>query len=170
MIDAVQRAASFRGFSRGEIGVRITDDPTIHVFNRTHLGHDYATDVISFAYSAQGDHLTGELVASADTAASMSSDGWSAEAELLLYLVHGTLHIAGMDDHDPADRAAMREAEKAIMTSIGFAHIERFGADQALHLDAPEAEETSDCERVNDDRANDNQPDNAAGNEQGPRQ
>ena len=33
--------------------------------------------------------------------------GWPAEDELLLYIVHGTLHLVGYDDHDPADLAKM---------------------------------------------------------------
>ena len=123
-------AAAFRGYLRGEIGVRVTDDATIRELNRTHLGHDYATDVISFGYQADDDYLSGELVVSADTAAQLANPDWPAAAELLLYVVHGTLHIAGMDDHDKADRILMRQAEQSIMTDLGFDNIQQHGADQ----------------------------------------
>ena len=130
MIAAAVRAAAFRGFDRGGIGIRLTDDVTIREINKTHLGHDYATDVISFAYSAVDHQVSGELVASVETASRMSRGDWSPAAELVLYIVHGTLHITGMDDHDPDDRLAMRDAERVIMTKLGFADIHRFGADQ----------------------------------------
>ncbi|MFG0261461.1 MAG: rRNA maturation RNAse YbeY, partial [Novipirellula sp. JB048] len=50
---AVIRAAAVRGFWRGEIGVRVSDDAEIRQINARHLGHDYETDVISFAYAAE---------------------------------------------------------------------------------------------------------------------
>ena len=130
MVSAARQAANFRGFGGGRIGIRITDDVTIRDLNKTHLGHDYATDVISFSYSAGTNDLCGELVASAETAARLSRDDWTATAELSLYIVHGTLHITGMDDQVPEDRRAMRDAEEKIMKMLGFPHIDRFGADQ----------------------------------------
>ena len=130
---AVRAAATYRGFRRGEIGVRISNDTTIRDLNRKHLGHDYATDVISFGYSIDGDVVTGELVVSAETASRLTerkTPGWSAEAELILYIVHGTLHVTGMDDHEPNDRKAMRHSETAIMSALGFTDVQRYGADQ----------------------------------------
>ncbi|MFT7542458.1 MAG: putative rRNA maturation factor, partial [Gammaproteobacteria bacterium] len=53
--------------------------------------------------------------------------GVSFERELLLYVVHGTLHLCGFDDHEPEDRAEMRLAEAAVMSSLGYA------ADTAPH-------------------------------------
>ena len=129
---AVRLSAAFRGYLRGEIGVRVTDDGTIRDLNRRHLGHDYATDVISFGYEAEGDYLSGEMVVSADTAAKMTTPDWSAIAELLLYVVHGTLHISGMDDHEQYDRVEMRRAEQKIMLDLGFLNIGRHGADQTM--------------------------------------
>jgi probable rRNA maturation factor len=125
---AVVAAADRLGFTHGTIGVRITDDRAIRTINAKHLGHDWATDVISFAYKADGDFVNGELVASIDTAIEKASQvGWSAVHELLLYVVHGTLHIGGMDDHDDADRAAMRSAEADVMMTLGISEILRFG-------------------------------------------
>ncbi|QDT06226.1 Endoribonuclease YbeY [Rubripirellula lacrimiformis] len=127
---AVQAAAAHRGYSQGELGVRVTDDPTIHQINAKHLNHHYATDVISFGYSDTRPVIEGEMVVSIDTAQSRADEiGWSAEHELLLYVVHGTLHIAGMDDHDEADRSEMRAAEKIVMTQLGIAEIHRFSVE-----------------------------------------
>lgn len=127
---AVVTAAASQGFARGSVGVRITDDPTIRAINARHLDHDWATDVISFGYSIDHDCVEGELVASVDTAIEKAGQlGWSAAHELLLYVVHGTLHICGMDDHDDDDRAAMRSAEHDVMTGLNVPEIVRFGAD-----------------------------------------
>ena len=127
---AVATSAAQRGFDRGELCVRVTNDIGIHLINREHLGHDYPTDVISFSYGCTPPHIEGELVVSVDTARARSRElGWSIESELILYVVHGTLHLTGMDDHDPSDRAAMRQAEHEVMTALGIDGIDRFGAD-----------------------------------------
>lgn len=127
---AVATAAAQRGFDRGELCVRVTNDRGIHAINLEHLGHDYPTDVISFAYSCRPPEIEGELVVSIDTARARAGElGWSIESELILYVVHGTLHITGMDDHDSSDRAAMRRVEREVMTALGIDEIDRFGAD-----------------------------------------
>ena len=115
---AVHAAAQQQGFGRGQIGVRLTDDATIREINREFLSHDYATDVISFGYASDRESgvIEGELVISVETAISQSVDHQQApEKETLLYVVHGTLHIAGLDDQDDASRAEMRRAETECM-------------------------------------------------------
>lgn len=128
---AVVAAATYCGFSQGVIGVRIASDAEIHRINREYLGHDYSTDVISFSYAAEKPWLEGELIASCDTARrSAEVLGWSVANELLLYIVHGTLHIAGMDDQDDDDRAAMRDAEQHILSGLGVTDMVQYGADR----------------------------------------
>ena len=102
--------------NRARISVSIVDDPTIHQLNRQWLDHDYATDVLSFPLSWENDFLEGEVVASGDTAkASASRFSWRSDDELLLYVVHGTLHLVGYDDHSPEDLAEMRQGEREIL-------------------------------------------------------
>ena len=128
--DACTAATSLRDFHQGEIGIRVTTDAAIHQINRDHLGHDYPTDVISFPYAANRPHIEGELVVSVDTAAERANElGWSVDHELLLYVVHGTLHITGMDDHEPKDRLAMRRAEREVMLQLGVGDIDQYAAD-----------------------------------------
>ena len=96
-----------------EISIAVVDDPTIHKLNRRHLNHDYATDVLSFVLERQENHLEGEIVVSGDTAFSAAGDyGWSAEEELLLYVIHGSLHLVGFDDQTPEAREQMRALER----------------------------------------------------------
>lgn len=130
---AITAAAALRGFLCGEIGLRITDDATIRELNAKHLDHDYATDVISFGYVAETPRIEGEMVVSIDTAKSQGeSVGWPWASELMLYAIHGTLHVAGMDDQDPESRAAMRIAEVTVLRQLGIDDAAKFGADGPL--------------------------------------
>ncbi len=90
-----------------QVDVAIVDDPTIHALNLKHLGHDYPTDVLSFDLGK-----VGQVVVSYDTAVANAAEyGVPAEKELLLYVIHGVLHLAGFRDKTEAEAAEMRRAE-----------------------------------------------------------
>ncbi len=110
------------GIINGEISIAIVDDSTIHNLNRQFLAHDCATDVLTFPDDrTDGDFLYGEIVVSSDTAQRISSEiGISAEGELLLYLIHGVLHLVGVDDLTDADARLMRKYEKQFLEQAGF--------------------------------------------------
>lgn len=100
------------GFTDGEVSLAIVDDPTIHTLNREHLQHDYATDVLSFVLERTESSIDGEVIVSCDTATKNAPEyGWGPQEELLLYFIHGCLHLVGYDDHNDEDRAAMRSGE-----------------------------------------------------------
>jgi probable rRNA maturation factor len=112
------------------VSISIVDDPTIHRLNREHLQHDWPTDVISFAFD-NGPDTSGEIIASWDTAERLSQiAGWQLADELLLYVVHGMLHLVGMDDIEPEDKAQMRQVEYQFLLDFGVAgaegYLERF--------------------------------------------
>src|SRR3954467_15469772 len=110
---AIERICRDAGLLETEISVAIVDDATIHRLNRQYLDHDYPTDVISFVLEAQDGRLEGEIVASSDTAIEQAARlNWPAEDELLLYVVHGALHLVGYDDADPESAAVMRSRER----------------------------------------------------------
>lgn len=109
------------GFSDGSLSIAIVDDPTIHQLNRQFLAHDYPTDVLSFLLEQEGSRLEGEVIASADTALRTAQQiGWPADDELLLYVVHGTLHLIGHDDASDELRDTMRAAERRCLTRFGI--------------------------------------------------
>src|SRR4051795_6300961 len=86
-------------FSSAAISLAVVDDEMMHELNRRHLEHDWPTDVLSFVLENDGDHLEGEVILSADTAAAAASEhGHSATEEQLLYVIHGMLHLVGYDD------------------------------------------------------------------------
>lgn len=100
------------------LSVVLVDDPEMHALNRQYLAHDYPTDVLSFPLGTRP--LVGEVVCSVDTALREArARGHPAADELLLYLVHGSLHLLGYDDHDPGARRRMRAAERRWLRALG---------------------------------------------------
>ncbi|MEQ1824598.1 MAG: rRNA maturation RNase YbeY [Pirellula sp.] len=112
MKKAIQRIALDYGWKQGEISVALVSDDEIHVINREHLSHDYATDVISFDLTDGNEVLDGEIIASVETADRDALEhGWSGEDELLLYVIHGMLHIIGLRDKKASETKIMRSEE-----------------------------------------------------------
>jgi probable rRNA maturation factor len=85
------------------------------------LEHDYPTDVLSFVLEEADGHLEGEVIISADTAASNAAEiGWPASAEQLLYAIHGALHLVGYRDKSDEEVSCMRAAEKKYLSQFGL--------------------------------------------------
>ena len=121
IVQAVEMILRDAAVARTEISVAVVDDPTIRQLNRQYLNHDYATDVLSFAFERDRDLLEGEVIVSADTAASRAADfGWTAAEELLLYVIHGALHLVGYDDGTSDERAEMRARERDCLLRMGI--------------------------------------------------
>jgi probable rRNA maturation factor len=82
------------------------------------MGDPNPTDVITFpANLAMGS--AGEIIVSVDHARCRAKElGEPFSRELSLYLVHGWLHLAGYDDRNDTDRAAMRIAEQQALAII----------------------------------------------------
>ncbi len=117
----VSSALAHEGVARADISIVIMDDKTIRAINSQHLGHDWATDVITFPLSLPGDPvLAGELVVSAQTAADSARElGVAPERELALYLLHGLLHLLGCDDQSATGAAEMRHREARLLSALG---------------------------------------------------
>jgi probable rRNA maturation factor len=106
--------------SSAEISVAIVDDPTIALVHAEFLDDDSPTDVISFVLDSSPGCVEGEIVASADTAIARAAEyNWSPGEELLLYVIHGALHLVGYDDTNPKARKIMRKMEKHYVGKIG---------------------------------------------------
>jgi probable rRNA maturation factor len=126
-VDEEQLAAAARAvlavspFRSANVSVAVVDDPAIHELNVRYLDHDWPTDVLSFVLEESDGHLEGEVILSAETAAAAAQEvGWPLAAELLLYAVHGMLHLVGYRDNAPADAQAMRAAEANILAQFGL--------------------------------------------------
>lgn len=113
LVAAVRLVLTEEGIAHGSISLAVVDDPTIHQLNRRYLQHDYPTDVLSFVLDQGPPGLEGEVIVSADMAAATCHRyRWRSQDELLLYVIHGTLHLVGYDDHEASDLAAMRACER----------------------------------------------------------
>ncbi|HPZ82042.1 MAG TPA: rRNA maturation RNase YbeY [Thermogutta sp.] len=117
---AVRVVLQQAGIETAEISIAIVDDATIAQLHGQYLGDPTPTDVLSFVLEEGDHHLEGEIVASAETAAAWAKRlAWPCENELLLYIVHGTLHLVGFDDQTPVARRKMRREEKAVLHKLG---------------------------------------------------
>jgi len=121
----VQRVLQVAGIESAEISIAIVDDARMHELNRQYLAHDYPTDVLSFVFEHDKveQSLDGEIIVSAEYAAREAARyGWTTDDELLLYVIHGCLHLVGYDDATAAGQRAMRAAEKECLARFGVAH------------------------------------------------
>jgi probable rRNA maturation factor len=115
--------------SSGELSIVFVDDPSIGQIHADFMGDPSATDVITFPANTDMDSA-GEIIVSVDHARSRAAElGEPFSRELSLYLVHGWLHLAGFDDRNESDRAAMRSAEQQALAILDRANT---GADFAL--------------------------------------
>ena len=107
-------AATF-GRKVGEIGYMFVSDEKILEVNREYLGHDYYTDVITFDYD-EDDTISGDIVISLDTVRSNAEMlGKVYDDELHRVIIHGILHLCGINDKGPGEREIMEaEEDKAL--------------------------------------------------------
>ena len=102
----------------GEIGYMFVDDEKILDVNNEYLGHDYYTDIITFDYD-EGDVLNGDLVISLDTVRSNAElFKKTYEDELHRVIIHGILHLCGINDKGPGEREIMEENENKALALL----------------------------------------------------
>lgn len=119
--DAVTHVLVNNGIESAKVGVAIVSDKTIRSLNRDYLQHDQTTDVLSFPLSVGDEVLEGEIAISLDTAALRAKEyDWDMADELLLYVVHGALHLVGFRDASEHARAEMRTQEVAMLAHFGI--------------------------------------------------
>lgn len=118
----VKAVAASYGKRVGEIAYIFVDDEKILEVNRQYLGHDYYTDIITFDY-CEGDVISGDLFISLDTVRTNAERvGATYEEELHRVIIHGILHLCGINDKGPGEREIMEAAEDnalALRSSLG---------------------------------------------------
>lgn len=96
----------------GDIAYIFCNDQRIIDINRRYLQHDYYTDIITFDYS-HGHRIGGDLFISLDTILTNSQLlGTPYEEELHRVIIHGILHLCGINDKGPGEREQMEAAEE----------------------------------------------------------
>ena len=126
----IRAALAHEGLKAGEITVVLTDDAELRVLNRRWRNIDRATDVLSFSYDEAGPGETmlhdrkaarekkvhGDLVISLDRMRDQAKRYRVSEGrELARLVIHGALHLAGLDHQRAAERRHMRLQEDAVL-------------------------------------------------------
>jgi probable rRNA maturation factor len=103
----------------GEIGYMFVSDEKILEVNKEYLGHDYYTDIITFDYD-EGDRINGDIVISLDTVRSNAEQFHKEyDDELHRVIIHGILHLCGINDKGPGEREIMEAAENKALAMRG---------------------------------------------------
>jgi len=109
------------------ISVVLVDDATIASLHERYMGDPRPTDVLTFdlrdtadeAVLAGQTRIEGEIIASVDTARTQANRlGIALHTELLRYVIHGVLHLLGLNDDTRAGRTQMRRAENRILAGL----------------------------------------------------
>ena len=107
----IKAVAATYGKKVGDIAYIFCNDEKILEVNREYLQHDYYTDIITFDYS-EGDTISGDLFISQDTVRSNSEMiGATYEQELYRVIIHGILHLCGINDKGKGEREIMEDCE-----------------------------------------------------------
>lgn len=107
----IRAVAATYGRTVGEVGYLFCDDEKILEVNREYLQHDYYTDIITFDYD-EGNQINGDLVISLDTVRTNAElFNKTYEEELYRVIIHGILHLCGINDKGPGEREIMEAAE-----------------------------------------------------------
>ncbi len=107
----IKAVAAAHGRKVGEVGYLFVNDEKILEVNREYLNHDFYTDVITFDYD-EGGRINGDIVISLDTVRSNAElFGKDYDEELHRVIIHGILHLCGINDKGPGEREQMEAAE-----------------------------------------------------------
>ncbi len=104
----------------GPLAYIFCDDEKILAVNREFLSHDYYTDIITFDYS-RGRMISGDMFISLDTVRTNAElVGDSYDRELMRVIIHGVLHLCGINDKGPGEREVMEANEDAALSLLNI--------------------------------------------------
>ena len=114
----IRAVAATYGYKVGEVGYMFVDDEKILEVNNEYLGHDYYTDVITFDYDEPGI-VSGDIVISLDTVRTNAEKfGKEYDDELHRVIIHGILHLCGINDKGPGEREIMEAEENKALALL----------------------------------------------------
>ena len=103
------------------LSIVLVDNSRIKELNKQYFNSDEVTDVISFPLSNNKNSLSGEVIVSVETAVDTAGKrNISVEGEIVLYILHGILHLLGYDDGNEGDTRVMHEEESKILKTLGY--------------------------------------------------
>ena len=121
----IRAVAATYGKTVGSIAYIFCDDDKILEVNRQYLQHDYYTDIITFDYCddellmGKKDTISGDLFISLDTVrTNAEQQGTTYDEELHRVIIHGILHLCGINDKGPGEREIMEAAENKALAML----------------------------------------------------
>ena len=121
LIAAAEAALVDGGRGGLDVDVVMVDEARLTELHARFLGDPTPTDVITFDLGEEGGSPAAELYVSVDCARREGAQrGLELGRELALYVVHGALHLCGLDDHTPEQTKLMRAAERRVLASLGY--------------------------------------------------
>lgn len=124
----VRRWAQAALFAPAELTIRFVDADEGQILNRDYRGKDYATNVLTFVYSEEGDHqesdvTQADIILCTDVLQREAAEqNISVEAHTAHLIVHGVLHAQGYDHEDEQEAAEMEQLEIDILATLGLAN------------------------------------------------
>lgn len=107
----IKKVAELHGKKVGDLSYLFCSDEHILEVNKEYLQHDYYTDIITFDYTEE-DVISGDMVISVDTIATNAEKfETSFESEFFRVVIHGVLHLCGINDKGPGEREIMEKHE-----------------------------------------------------------
>ncbi|MCD7938339.1 MAG: rRNA maturation RNase YbeY [Tannerellaceae bacterium] len=116
----IKEVAAKYGKKTGDIAYIFCSDEKILEVNRDYLQHDYYTDIITFDYT-EGDKIAGDLFISLDTVKT-NAEKFSTpyNEELHRTIIHGILHLCGINDKGPGEREIMEQHENEALQLLNL--------------------------------------------------
>lgn len=114
----IKQVAAAHAKKCGDISYIFCNDEKILEVNEEYLQHDYYTDIITFDYT-EGNTLSGDIFISLDTVASNAEKfAQPYQRELLRVVIHGILHLCGINDKGEGEREKMEQAENDALALV----------------------------------------------------
>ncbi len=116
----IKEVAKLHGYRVGDISYIFCDDTKILEVNKTYLHHDYYTDIITFDYT-EGKTISGDMYISLDTVQSNAEKfGTEYKEEFYRVVIHGILHLCGINDKGEGEREIMEQHENQALAIRTF--------------------------------------------------
>jgi len=114
----VKQVAELHQKRLGPVSYIFCNDDKILEVNKQYLNHDYFTDIITFDYT-EGDKISGDLFISLDTVRTNAEQfGQEYDTELHRVIIHGILHLCGINDKGPGEREVMEQNENEALALL----------------------------------------------------
>jgi len=114
----IRQVAKAHGKRVGDVAYIFCDDPTILQVNQQYLHHDYYTDIITFDYT-EGNTIHGDIFISLDTVRTNAQKFHADyDTELHRVIIHGILHLCGINDKGPGEREIMEQHENQALALL----------------------------------------------------